>query len=100
MWTHLSRIKAGIGMRGPGEKQLEVDRRLVENPIHELRGALHGIERRKERLVASRGDRLTVSLVGYTNPRKSTLTNGLTAAGVYAANTAIATLETRTPRSM
>ena len=71
MWTHLSRIKAGIGMRGPGEKQLEVDRRLVENRIHELRSELHGIERRKERLVASRSDRLTVSLVGYTTPARA-----------------------------
>jgi GTP-binding protein HflX len=100
MWTHLSRIKAGIGMRGPGEKQLEVDRRLVENRIHELRNELHGIEKRKERLVASRGDRLTVSLVGYTNAGKSTLMNGLTGAGVYAANKLFATLDTRTRRWM
>jgi GTPase len=49
MWTHLSRIKMGIGMRGPGEKQLEEDRRLVEKRIHDLRDELHGIERRKER---------------------------------------------------
>ena len=98
MWTHLSRIKAGIGMRGPGEKQLEVDRRLVETRIHELREELHGIERRKERLVASRSDRLTVSLVGYTNAGKSTLMNALTGAGVYAANKLFATLDTRTRR--
>jgi GTPase len=100
MWTHLSRIKAGIGMRGPGEKQLEVDRRLVENRIHELRIELHGIEKRKERLVASRSDRLTVSLVGYTNAGKSTLMNALTGAGVYAANKLFATLDTRTRRWM
>src|SRR3954447_1066002 len=100
MWTHLSRIKAGIGMRGPGEKQLEVDRRLLENRIHELRNELHGIEKRKERLVASRGDRLTVSLVGYTNAGKSTLMNSLTGAGVYAANKLFATLDTRTRRWM
>jgi GTP-binding protein HflX len=100
MWTHLSRIKAGIGMRGPGEKQIEEDRRLVEKRIHELRDELHQIERRKERLVASRGDRLTVSLVGYTNAGKSTLMNALTGAGVYAADKLFATLDTRTRRWM
>jgi GTP-binding protein HflX len=100
MWTHLSRIKAGIGMRGPGEKQLEVDRRLALNRIHELRNELHSIERRKERLVASRFDRLTVSLVGYTNAGKSTLMNALTGAGVLAANKLFATLDTRTRRWM
>ncbi|MDX1947644.1 MAG: GTPase HflX [Pirellulaceae bacterium] len=98
MWSHLSRIKAGIGMRGPGEKQLEVDRRLVEKRIHEVREELHGIEKRKERLVASRGDRLTVSLVGYTNAGKSTLMNALTGAGVLAADKLFATLDTRTRR--
>ncbi len=98
MWTHLSRIKAGIGMRGPGEKQLEEDRRIVEKRIHELRSELHGIERRKERLVASRNDRLTVSLVGYTNAGKSTLMNALTGAGVKAEDKLFATLDTRTRR--
>ncbi|MEX2174277.1 MAG: GTPase HflX [Pirellulaceae bacterium] len=98
MWTHLSRIKAGIGMRGPGEKQLEEDRRLVEKRIHDLKTELHGIERRKERLVASRNDRLTVSLVGYTNAGKSTLMNALTGAGVLAEDKLFATLDTRTRR--
>jgi GTP-binding protein HflX len=98
MWTHLSRIKMGIGMRGPGEKQLEVDRRLVEKRIHELRTELTGIEKRKERLVASRRDRLTVSLVGYTNAGKSTLMNALTNAGVLAEDKLFATLDTRTRR--
>jgi GTP-binding protein HflX len=100
MWTHLSRIKMGIGMRGPGEKQLEEDRRLVEKRIHELRTELKEIERRKERLVASRRDRLTVSLVGYTNAGKSTLMNALTDAGVLAENKLFATLDTRTRRWM
>jgi len=100
MWTHLSRIKAGIGMRGPGEKQIEEDRRLVEKRIHELRSELHAVERRKERLVASRSDRLTVSLVGYTNAGKSTLMNALTGAGVYAADKLFATLDTRTRKWM
>lgn len=98
MWTHLSRIKMGIGMRGPGEKQLEVDRRLVETRIHELRQELAQIEKRKERLVASRGDRMTVSLVGYTNAGKSTLMNRLTGAGVLAQDKLFATLDTRTRR--
>jgi GTP-binding protein HflX len=100
MWTHLSRIKAGIGMRGPGEKQIEEDRRLVETRIHELRDELKLVEKRKERMVASRNDRLTVSLVGYTNAGKSTLMNSLTGAGVLAANKLFATLDTRTRRWM
>jgi GTP-binding protein HflX len=83
MWTHLSRIKAGVGMRGPGEKQLEVDRRL---------------EQRKERMVAARHDSMTVSLVGYTNAGKSTLMNRLTDAGVMAQDKLFATLDTRTRR--
>ncbi len=98
MWTHLSRIKMGVGMRGPGEKQLEVDRRLVEKRIHDLRTELAGIERRKERLVAARHDRKTVSLVGYTNAGKSTLMNALTGADVLAVDRLFATLDTRTRR--
>jgi GTP-binding protein HflX len=98
MWTHLSRIKMGIGMRGPGEKQLEEDRRLVERRIHDLRTELKEIERRKERQVAGRGDHMTVSLVGYTNAGKSTLMNALTNAGVRAEDKLFATLDTRTRR--
>jgi GTP-binding protein HflX len=98
MWTHLSRIKNGIGMRGPGEKQLEVDRRLVEKRIHDLKDELDVVHRRKEREVAARFDRLTVSLVGYTNAGKSTLMNALTDAGVVAKNKLFATLDTRTRR--
>ena len=98
MWTHLSRLKMGIGMRGPGEKQLEVDRRLVEKRIHDLRSELSEIEARKERQVAARHDRMTVSLVGYTNAGKSTLLNTLTGAGVLAQNKLFATLDTRTRR--
>ncbi len=100
MWTHLSRIKMGIGMRGPGEKQLEVDRRLAEKRIHDLREELRGIERRKEQQVAARHDHMTVSLVGYTNAGKSTLMNALTGAGVLAADKLFATLDTRTRRWM
>ncbi len=98
MWSHLSRIKAGIGMRGPGEKQLEEDRRIVEKRIHELKVEMKTVEKRKERLVASRRDRLTVSLVGYTNAGKSTLMNSLTNAGVLAKDKLFATLDTRTRR--
>lgn len=98
MWTHLSRIKMGIGMRGPGEKQLETDRRLVEKRIFDLRQELHAIERRKERQVSARSDHMTVSLVGYTNAGKSTLMNALTDAGVLAQDKLFATLDTRTRR--
>ncbi len=98
MWTHLSRIKMGVGMRGPGEKQLEVDRRLVEKRIHELRTELRKIEKRKERTVAARHDHMTVSLVGYTNAGKSTLMNALTEANVLAEDKLFATLDTRTRR--
>ena len=98
MWTHLSRLKMGIGMRGPGEKQLEVDRRLVEKRIHDLRTELRQIELRKERQVAARRGYMTVSLVGYTNAGKSTLMNYLTEAGVKAQDQLFATLDTRTRR--
>lgn len=98
MWTHLSRIKMGVGMRGPGEKQLEVDRRLVEKRIHDLRTELKKIEKRKERTVAGRSDHMTVSLVGYTNAGKSTLMNALTRADVLAEDKLFATLDTRTRR--
>ncbi len=98
MWTHLSRMKLGVGMRGPGEKQLEVDRRLVERRIHDLRAELRTIEQRKERQVAGRRSHMTVSLVGYTNAGKSTLMNRLTAADVLVEDKLFATLDTRTRR--
>jgi GTP-binding protein HflX len=98
MWTHLSRLKMGIGMRGPGEKQLEVDRRLAEKRIHDLQTELAEIQSRKERQVAARTGHRTVSLVGYTNAGKSTLLNALTGADVLAQNQLFATLDTRTRR--
>ena len=98
MWTHLSRLKMGVGMRGPGEKQLETDRRLVEKRIHDLKAELHKVEKRKERQVASRRGTMTVSLVGYTNAGKSTLMNALTDANVLAEDKLFATLDTRTRR--
>lgn len=98
MWTHLSRYSMGVGMRGPGEKQLEVDRRLVEKRIFDLRTELDKVQLRKERLVRSRGAHMTVSLVGYTNAGKSTLMNALTEADVLAEDKLFATLDTRTRR--
>jgi GTP-binding protein HflX len=98
MWTHLSRYKGGIGVRGPGEKQLEEDRRLVTHRIQDLKAKLSKIQARKEREVAARGDVPTVSLVGYTNAGKSTLMNALTDAGVFVEDKLFATLDTRTRR--
>jgi GTPase len=98
MWTHLSRQTMGVGMRGPGEKQLEVDRRLAEKRIHELKLELEKIERRKAREVSAREGTPTVSLVGYTNAGKSTLMNALTNADVEAVDKLFATLDTRTRR--
>ena len=98
MWTHLSRQKKGVGLRGPGEKQLEVDRRLVERRISDLKRELAAIHRRKQREVAARGETRTVSLVGYTNAGKSTLLNALTGADVFTQDALFATLDTRTRR--
>lgn len=96
MWTHLSRYKGGIGVRGPGEKQLEEDRRLVGHRIQDLKAKLAKVQARREREVAGRGDAPTVSLVGYTNAGKSTLMNALTDAGVLVEDKLFATLDTRT----
>lgn len=96
MWTHLSRYKAGIGMRGPGETQLEEDRRLVDLRIRDLKQKLREVQARKVREVAQRRGEHTVSLVGYTNAGKSTLMNRLTGADVLVANKLFSTLDTRT----
>lgn len=96
MWTHLSRYKGGIGLRGPGETQLEEDRRLVGQKIRDLRGRLAEVHARKEREVKSRFEEHTVSLVGYTNAGKSTLMNALTGAGVRVEDKLFSTLDTRT----
>ncbi|WZO95869.1 GTPase HflX [Isosphaeraceae bacterium EP7] len=98
MWTHLSRYKGGIGVRGPGEKQLEEDRRLVGQRIQDLKAKLSKVQARKEREVAGRNDVATVSLVGYTNAGKSTLMNALTKAEVLVEDKLFATLDTRTKR--
>ena len=97
MWTHLSRqAVGGIGLRGPGETQLEVDRRLVSTRIRDLKAKLAEVQARKEREVKSRAAEHTVSLVGYTNAGKSHLMNALTQAGVYVKNQLFSTLDTRT----
>ncbi len=97
MWSHLSRQKGGgIGLRGPGETQLETDRRLVGNRIRDLKHKLDEVTARKEREVKSRGEEHTISLVGYTNAGKSQLMNTLTRAGVYVKNQLFSTLDTRT----
>jgi len=97
MWTHLTNYAGGgIGMRGPGETQLEEDRRLVAVRIRDLKHRLVVVQARKERAVASRREELTISLVGYTNAGKSTLMNALTGAGVLAEDKLFSTLDTRT----
>jgi GTP-binding protein HflX len=101
MWGHLERIAAGqgvgIGTRGPGETQLETDRRLVRKRISRLKSDIEVIQDRKSRLVAQRtSTHYTVCIVGYTNAGKSTLFNTLTAAGTYADDKLFATLDTKT----
>jgi GTP-binding protein HflX len=96
MWSHLSRYKGGIGLRGPGETQLEEDRRLVGLKIRDLKDRLTSVQARRQREVASRREEHTVSLVGYTNAGKSTLMNALTGADVLAENKLFSTLDTRT----
>ncbi len=97
MWSHLSRQKGGgIGLRGPGETQLESDRRLVGNRIRDLKRKLEEVLARKEREVKSRSEEHTVSLVGYTNAGKSQLMNALTRADVFVKNQLFSTLDTRT----
>jgi GTP-binding protein HflX len=99
-WTHLERQKGGIGMRGPGETQLETDRRLLGKRVKMLKEKLAKVEAQRtvQRRSRHRAHVLSVSLVGYTNAGKSTLFNALTRAGVYAADQLFATLDTTTRR--
>jgi len=95
-WTHLERQKGGIGLRGPGETQLETDRRLLGKRVKLLKERLVRLERQRgvQRKSRARGEVLSVSLVGYTNAGKSTLFNALTHASSYAADQLFATLDT------
>ncbi|MFC3338581.1 GTPase HflX [Paracandidimonas soli] len=100
MWTHLERQRGGIGMRGPGESQLEMDRRMIGAKVRLLRERLEKVQRQRntQRRSRVRSGTLSVSLVGYTNAGKSTLFNALTRAGAYAADQLFATLDTTTRR--
>ncbi|HET9748847.1 MAG TPA: GTPase HflX [Casimicrobiaceae bacterium] len=95
-WTHLERQKGGIGLRGPGETQLETDRRLITQRVKLLRERLQRVSRSRatQNRARRRASVRTIALVGYTNAGKSTLFNRLTAAKVYAANQLFATLDT------
>jgi GTP-binding protein HflX len=99
-WTHLERQKGGIGLRGPGETQLETDRRLIGTRVKTLRSKLATLQRRRDvqRRARVRAQVLSVSLVGYTNAGKSTLFNALTHADALAADQLFATLDTTTRR--
>jgi GTP-binding protein HflX len=99
-WTHLERQKGGIGLRGPGETQLETDRRLLAKRVKVLKDKLDAVQRQRatQRRARARRQVFSVSLVGYTNAGKSTLFNRLTHGGVYAADQLFATLDTTTRR--
>lgn len=101
MWTHLNREggtgqSSAIGTRGPGEKQIEIDRRLLRGRITDLKHTLADIAARRERMAASREEFFKVSLVGYTNAGKSTLLRALTGRDAYIADQLFATLDTQT----
>ena len=101
MWSHLERQRGGIGVRGgPGETQLELDRRMLDDKIRRLRTRLQKVDRqrRTRRRARQRGEALRVSLIGYTNAGKSTLFNRLTRAGALAADQLFATLDPLTRR--
>lgn len=94
MWTHLERQRGGIGMRGPGETQIETDRRIILDKISRLKEELRGIDRQKSIQRKNRGKLTRVALVGYTNVGKSTLMNLLSKSDVFAENKLFATLDT------
>lgn len=94
LWTHLERQKGGIGMRGPGESQIETDRRLILEKITLLKERLKLIDRQNETQRKNRGQLIRVALVGYTNVGKSTIMNMLAKSEVFAENKLFATLDT------
>lgn len=94
MWSHLERQKGGIGMRGPGEQEIETDRRIVRDRISFLKKELSVIDRQKKTQRSNRGDLPRLALVGYTNVGKSTLMNTLSKSDVFAENKLFATLDT------
>lgn len=96
LWTHLEQQKGGIGLRGPGEAQIEVDRRIVKKKITELRRVLLEIRERKIREVRARQGEFTVSIVGYTNAGKSTLMRALSGRQVKVEDRLFSTLDTKT----
>ena len=94
MWTHLSKQKGGIGMKGPGEKEIETDRRIIRNRITLLKTKLQEIDRQNQTQRKNRQNQFRVALVGYTNVGKSSLLNRLTKSEVFAENKLFATLDT------
>ena len=94
LWTHLERQKGGIGMRGPGETEIETDRRIVRDRISLLKKKLKKIDRQMETQRGNRGALVRVALVGYTNVGKSTLMNVISKSDVFAENKLFATLDT------
>jgi len=94
LWTHLERQRGGVGMRGPGETQLETDRRIILDRISKLKRELEEIDRQKATQRRNRGKMVRVALVGYTNVGKSTLMNLLGKSDVFAENKLFATLDT------
>ncbi len=94
MWTHLERQRGGIGMRGPGETQIETDRRIILDKISHLKEELRAIDKQKSVQRKNRGKLTRVALVGYTNAGKSTLMNVLSKSDVFAENKLFATLDT------
>jgi GTP-binding protein HflX len=94
MWTHLERQKGGIGMRGPGESQIETDRRIIQDKIAKLKERLRDIDKQMATQRKSRGELVRVALVGYTNVGKSTIMNMLSKSDVFAENKLFATLDT------